>query len=232
MAIDFTVKEAKQLIDRHKVLLSSLEYIASKAGRLEADIRRSANELVVRASLNRMIIDDCARPTDVLPRTPEVERLVYNLYKYRIARTAFETARTFQEYAATSVRKNIASLNPGLAGLSWFFGGKRAKENATQAYQELTRNLSESYGQMIPYLVSEIDSIANMAVDTAWGAFIADPIPFADTTDNLCADVFRSNRNNPFSTQLIRLAMMEQRVTKCRADTGREKQKSRILPKR
>lgn len=225
MAIDFTVKEAKRLIDRHKTLLSNLEHIASKAAGINADIRRLANDLVVQSSLRRLIINDCNHPADIVSRSSEVERFIHSLYKFEKIRSAIETARTFREYTEANVRKNVALLNPGLAGLSWFLGGKRAKENAAQAYQELTRTLSESYGQMIPHLVSEIDSAAYIAIDTAWEAFTADPCLFGNTMETLCADVLHSNGNSPFQAQLTQLAGLDQRVVKCQTVTYKEKER-------
>ena len=62
MAMDFTVKEAKQLIARHKKLLSSLEYIALKAAAIGMDVKRSANELISQDVLKRLILGDCTRP--------------------------------------------------------------------------------------------------------------------------------------------------------------------------
>lgn len=124
MAINFTVKEAKQLIDRHKALLSNLDYIASKAVSIITDIRWSANNLVTQAILKRLVIDDCVHPTDSLARNAEVERLIYGLYKYQMMRSAIEMAKTYKSYTAANVRQNITLLNPGLAGMSWFFGGK------------------------------------------------------------------------------------------------------------
>lgn len=223
MAINFTVKEAKQLIDRHKVLLSNLDYIASKATGIQTDIRRSANDLITQATIKRYILNDCAHPADSLSRSSEVERLIYNLYKYQKVRSAIETAKSFQGYAAPNVRQNITLLNPGLAGLSWFFGGKRAKENAAQAYQELTNILNESYGQMIPHLVSDIDSTAYIAIDAAWESFVADPYLFTDTLETLCPEVVHSKGYNPFQAQLTQLADLEQKVAKCQTVTDKEK---------
>ena len=223
MAMDFNVKQAKQLINRHKELISNLEYIAKKAAGMNADVRRSANDLVTLSILKRLIINDCTRPSDIQTRRSEVERLIHNLYKYQTVHLTVETAKSFQIYATTNVQPNIKTLNPGLAGLSWFFGGKRAKENAAQAYQELTRILSEDYGQMIPSLVSDMDSTVHVTTDTAWEAFIADPCSFADTLEMLCPKIAYSSGNSPFQTQFTQLDNLEQKVVNCQTVTDKEK---------
>ena len=223
MAIDFTVKEAKQLIDRHKALLSNLEHIESMAASVQSDIKRSASDLVTQTALTRLILNDCSQPTEGIQRSTNVERLIYNLYKYQKARSAIETANTFQTYAVANVRQNITLLNPGLAGLSWFFGGKRAKEKAAQAYQELTNILGESYGLMIPHLVSDIDSTAYTPVDTAWDAFTAAPYLFTDTLETVCPEVVHAKGYSPFQSQLTQLAKLEQKVSKCQTVTDKEK---------
>ena len=78
MALYFTIKEAKHLIDRHKALLSDLGHVAEKAAAMQADIKRSANELITQTTLKRLIINDCARPSENTQRTSEIESLVYH----------------------------------------------------------------------------------------------------------------------------------------------------------
>lgn len=126
------------------------------------------------------------------------------------------------------MQQGIAALNPGLAGLSWFFGGKQAKENAAQAYRQLSSLLSESYGQTIPHLVTEIDSNAFVALDAAWDAFVADPYPFLDTMERICPNVLHSGGSNPFQAQLAQMIALKQRIEKCRtaADNTKEKIKA------
>lgn len=222
MAIDFTVKEARRLIDRHKELLSNLDYIASKAAGIQSALKRSANDLITQPSLKRLILNDCQQPL-VMPRNAEVERFIYNLYKYQKARSAIEAAKSFQSYAAENVRQNISRLNPGLAGLSWLFGGKRVKESAAQAYQELTNILGESYGQMIPHLVSEIDATVHIPVDTAWDAFTSDPYLFTDTLETICSEAVHAKGYSPFQSQITQLANLEQKASKCQTITNKDK---------
>lgn len=222
MAIDFTIKEARRLIDRHKELLSNLDHIAFKATSMQSDIKQSANDLITHAVLKRLILNDCSRPS-LLPRSAEIEQLVYHLYKYQKARLAIEAAKSFQSYAVENVRQNISRLNPGLVGLSWFFGGKRVKEGAAQAYQELTNILSESYGQMIPRLVSEVDATAYLPVNIAWDAFTADPYLFTDILGAICPEVVRTKGYSPFQPQLTKLANLKQKVSKCQTATDKEK---------
>ena len=224
MAINFTMKEAKQLIDRHKTLLSNLEYIESNASNIRSDIKRSANDLVSQTALARIILNDCSRPTEQIQRTANVERLILNLYKYQTARSAIESAKTFQTYAAAKVRQNIALLNPGFAGLSWFFGGKHARENAEKAYQELNSVLCDDYGQTIPLLVSYIDSTAYADIDTAWDDFTLDPYSFTDTLETVCPEIVHAKGYSPFQSQLTRLANLEQKVSNCQTVTDNEKQ--------
>jgi len=222
MAIDFSVKEARKLIDRHKELLSNLDHITSEASGLQSSIKQSANDLITQTVLKRLILNDCSRPS-AIPRSAELERLIYNLYKYQKVHSAIETTKSFQRFAEENVRQNIRLLNPGLAGLSWFLGGKRVKESAVQAYQELTTILGESYGQMIPNLVSEIDATAYIPVDTAWDTFTADPVLFTDTLESICPEVVYAKGYNPFQPQLTQLANLEQKVSKCQTVTSKEK---------
>lgn len=222
MAIDFTVKEAKQLIERHKSLLSQLDYIASKAEDFQSDIKRAANDLATQGALKRIILNDCTRPVNDLSQSPDITRLILNLHKYQSVRSAIETAKSFQNNFAGNVRQNISLLNPGLAGLSWFFGGKRAKESAAQAYQELSQMLDGSYGLTIPTIVSEIDATSYITNAAAWNAFTADSSCFFDTLEIVCREVIRSSGNSPFQLQLERLSTLEQKVSKCKNASDKE----------
>ena len=223
MAIDFTVKEAKQLIERHKAIISDIDFIVIKDISMRSEIKQSANELVSQTALRRLIINDCNRPDDDIQRNAEVERLIYNVHKYQKVRSDIETAKRFQGEAVANVRKNIELLNPGLAGLSWFFGGKRAKENAVVAYQELTNILSESYGQLIPRIVSNIEATSYISIDTAWNIFIRDQYLFSDTLETICPEIVHAKGCNPFQPQLAQLDTLDQKISACQTVTDKEK---------
>jgi len=223
MARDFSIKEARRLIDRHKTLLSDLEYITSKSDKMNVDIRRLATDLITQEILKRLIVNDCNNPKNTLERNSSVEQLIYNVYKYQKAYPTIEIAKTFQNYAALNVQQNIAQLKPGLAGLSWFFGGKRAKENAELAYKELTDILGSSYGQTIPHLVTDMDSISNITVDMAWETFVSEPYLFTDTFENSFSDVFNSKKNSPFDSLFKQLVAIEQKIEKSQTATDIEK---------
>ena len=59
MAMDFSVKEAKQLIEQHKMLLSKLDYIVAKDTSIRADVRQSANDSIMQSALRRTIVNNC-----------------------------------------------------------------------------------------------------------------------------------------------------------------------------
>lgn len=220
--MNFTVKEAKQLINHHKTLLLSLDHITSKSTNMQMDIKLLANYLVSHTILERLILDDYSKPS-VIPRNAITERFIYELYKYYKIQSPIETATIFQNCEAENVRRNINLLNPGLAGFSWFFGGNRVKENASLAYQDLTNKLSESYGQMIPHLVSEIDAITNIPVEEAWNSFTANPCLFKDILEKLCPDIIYSKEHSPFQSQFTLLANLEQKISNCSSVTNKEK---------
>lgn len=228
MAKDFSVKDAKQLIERHNKLLSNLNYITSKAVNINAVIRQSANDLVTQATLKKYILNDCSHPSEMSIRNAEIDHLIYLLFKYQKMSSAVEAAAAFQNYTANEIRQNIKLLNPGVAGLSWLFGGKRAKENAAYAYQELNSVLNGSYGQTIPHLVSEIEATAYISKETAWETFIETPHLFADALETCCSNIYHSKLNNPFQTLLAQLSDLHQKITDCQVEqkTGRDLIKS------
>lgn len=223
MAIDFTVKEAKQLIERHKTLISNLDFIVLKDVSMRSEIKQSANDLISRACLKRHILNDCSRPDENIQRSVEVERLIYNLHKYQKVRSDIETAKLFQSEAVANIRKNIELLNPGLAGLSWLLGGKRAKENAALAYEELTNILRDSYGQIIPSIISNIEATSYISIDSAWDTFTRNQYLFSDTLEAICPEIVHNKGSNPFQPQLTQLDTLDQKISNCQTATDKEK---------
>lgn len=224
MAMNFTVKEAKRLIESHKALLSKLNHVVARAVDVQTEIKLSANNLISQETVKKYILDDCARPSESVSKSYEVARLITNIHAYQKMRSTVETAKYLQSGVAINVQQNIDMLNPGLAGLSWLFGGKRAKEAATQAYGELTAMLSESYGLVIPHLVEEIDSANQTSPEAAWDAFVNDKYSFYDILETVCPETLHSQWYNPFQTQLSQLGALENKIEKCQKVTDREKE--------
>ncbi len=224
MAKSFSVKEARQLIEKHRELLASLAYMASKAAGMRTEIKLSANALLTQSTLKRLILSDCNSPVESPAKCPEVERLTYLLCRYQRARSAIDTAQAFQDQFATRARQCIEALNPGPVGLAWLFSGKSAKENVAKAYQELTGLLNESYGQMIPRIVLDLDASAALTVDAAWDAFVSEPYSFSDTLKELCAEVFSSSGSSPFQALFSQWAELEGKISQCQTVTDKERE--------
>lgn len=223
MPIHFTVKEAKQLIDRHKKLLSDLERIAQKAEVVFDNIDHDATDPALYAEIGSMILADCRYPTNHLQRNRSVGRLILSLYQYQKLQPIIETADSYRGHITENIQKNMDMLSPGLAGLSWLFRGKHAKENVANAYEELTNILHGSYGQTIPYLVSSLDSVDHISVDEAWNRYLSAPDLFRQTLDIVCPRACSARANSPFQKQLSKLTDLEKKVETCRASLDRER---------
>lgn len=232
MASEFTVKQAKQLIEQHKMLLADLERMTAKANGIQTDIQRSVARLVAQSVLKRIILNDCVSATPVSVMGTEIDMLCHSVYQYEMAHADIETVKEFRIYAERYVRPAMARLNPGLGGLTWFFGGKRAKENAAAAYRELQQILSDSYGQMIPHLAAVMDTVTETRIDTACQAFRTNPRPFAAVLETLFPEVFFSKQNNPFQPVLAKLHTVEQKSAALQAATEREKEAIRKAAER
>lgn len=226
--MNFTVKEAKHLQEHHQILLHKLEQVIALETGLHSAIRISANNLIMQSIPKKLIQEDHATPSDFPKRLPSVERLVFNLHKYQKAYPAIQTAKSYYSSYVTSIKQNIKLLNPGLAGLSWFFGGKRVKESAEQAFRELTDLSSGSYGQIVPFIASDIEALQSITNDTAWEQFICDPIPYAETLTTLCPDILESTSDNPFQTQLLQLTSIDKKINNCQSITDKEQEQIKL----
>lgn len=223
MANKLTVKEAKLLIERHRTLLSNLNYISINATNLVNDIMRSITELNMQSALKQVVLDDCLNSKGDSIRNSSVERLIHYVYKYQKVRYAIDTAKTLEAFEAYNVRKNIERLKPGLGGLSWLFGGKSAKQDAELAYYELNALLNGDYGQTIPRLVDEVESVKGIFVDEAWGEYTLNPLTFSDALEHLCPQSFHAHEATPFQLTLNQLNALQNRIDKCHAVADTDK---------
>ncbi len=224
MAIDYTVKEARNLIEQHKALLSDLEYVTSEKQHLISNIEKAVSTLVDHAVLNRAILNDCINPVDAPPRNAETERLILNLHKLLKARASWDTAAGYNLGTTDSIRDNIALLSRGIGGLSRLFGGKAVKENAARAYKELSRDLKGSYARVIPWLASEIESLDDISDDTAWQSFLRAPLTYQAAFEAYCPHLLSYNRNNPFHIVLDKLDDIEQNIARCQSLADKSKE--------
>ncbi len=233
MAKEYTIKDARQLINRHKELISNLEHISSISSNINAEIRKNANDLVIRGTIKRLVFDDCAKPMKINAKIQDVEKLIQSLYKYQKASSAIDSAKAFQNSTSAKVKKNIDLLNPGLAGLSWLFGGKRVKEQATRAYHELSALLNESYSQIIPSLMADVDETEYLPTDIAWDAYESNPTSFSEILKKAIPDIFLYDSiNNPFQEQLTRLDALRQKETQCEVATDSCEDKIKLAAER
>ena len=224
--MDFSIKQAKQLIEKHKALLLKLDNIKSKETEIQANTARIANGLITGTTIKKQIFDYFEHPFEELRRTPDTDLLIRNVYKYLLSQSAFETAQNYTDQVASIVKQYITALNPGLAGLSWLFGGKRAKENATNAYRELTDILNGSYGQVIPHLVSDVDSACQVSAEVAWDTFLMNPSSFEDAFETMCPGIIESKGYSPFQHQFSQLDSLRGEISKC--NSVAEKEKDRV----
>lgn len=226
MAQDFAMKEARLLIGRHKELLSDLDRIQTIESALKTNIEETAKSLVAKGTLKKAILNACKQESAIQVQKEAAQNLVCHLYRYRIARPSIEAANQYRDAYGTEVKQNIASLNPGLAGLSWLFKGKQGKEKIACAYEALSLLLREPYGQHIPTLLQNAEGAAHLSSARAWEEYCEDPTSFlADLETVLPKATHKNEADNPFRPVLVQLATLEQMVETCKENTDKEQEK-------
>ena len=226
MAKEFTIKEANQVISRHKALLSALDTAAAVSSQLKSNVDIAARQLVASGTLNTLILRDCEN-VPFISRTADIEALICALYKYEKARPAIDAAEAVNNsYPRSGIARNMDLLNPGLAGLSWLLGGKRGRESATRAYHELCDLLNGSYGQLVPRLAEEAEAAQYVPTGAAWTAFEDEPAVFRQTLQNLFYNNYyvpENNRNNPFFSLISQYEQIHKKIELCNGDAHKEK---------
>lgn len=224
MAGKLTIKEAKQLIENHRKLLSILDRVAVVASGIQEDVRRSVIELNTQSLLKHTIISDAKNVESFSVRNADVEKLIHSVYKYRKASSAVDRASLYRQITVDEVKENINRLNPGLAGLSWLFGGKSAKQNAEYAAHTLTELLNGDYGRTVPRLEEEMSSLRGISLDEAWNDYVIEPYVFFLTLEKICPRELQMRGNNPFQPLLIQLDSVKERIAKSQAATDGDKE--------
>lgn len=214
MAKEFNAKEARQLIERHKELLSDLEHIFSVSSAAISDIRRSAVDLISNKIFEQIIVKDCENPIEFNIKTNTyVEKLICSLYKYEKMLPITEKAIELQGSTSSKVKQNIALLNPGVSGLTWLFSGKSVKLKAVQAYHDLSNILNENYALLIPDFKSKIDEITYLSADEAWNAYEATPNAFIEILKKTVPTSYEQDQTKTvFKTQLSKKEDLEKNI--------------------
>lgn len=223
MAMNFNAKDAKQMIERHKKLLSDLNYVSQKYSDICHDINNYASDPTVMAAINRAILADCQHPTGTMQRNIGIDRLLLSLYKYQKMQPIIATAEEYRRHTTDGIKQKMDTLSPGVGGISWLFRSKRAKEDIAKAYQELSDLLHGSYGQTISYLMNDLGVIINISVDEAWEIYNAAPYLFRQTLEEACPSAFSASRSNPFQDRLSKLDELDRKVASCQGSLDQER---------
>ena len=223
MAMNFTVKEARQIIDRHKALLSKLERTIARSKTITSDIKQAADDFVEHAELRKLILNDLTSPSKGLKKNNRFNRFVHGLSKYQRASYEIETAKSYQDYADKVIKEYIDDLKPGIAGLSWMLGGKKAREKAELAYQALSDILDDSYAQDIPNFEISVNDALRIGAAEAWEEYCADPYLFRQAAEAVCPKIIKSGYDRLFRGQLIQLDSVNDKLAKCLAEVEEDK---------
>lgn len=228
MAKDFSVKEAKQLIDRHTYLLSIIDDVHSKELSLLNEIKQSANRICIDPVTKHSIINYVNEKINDIPKDEETSKLICALYQYYRIKNSIETARAYSSILVKNINANMSMLKPGLFGLSWVFSSKKTKDEISRAYNELASLLDDNYGQTVPFLKSDINSLDHISQNEAWNAFFYDPGIFYNTAEELIPQALHSHNNTLFANKIEQLNDLHFDVNVCRAkpDTERDQIKN------
>lgn len=216
MAKDFTSKDAQEIINKHQNLLSMLRDVKNASEQVDNEIRQRAVELVSSGKIKKIILSYCMRLENRDIYSAPISDLIHSLYKHHKIQPTVDTAQSFYDTAAPSVKSNMALLKPACSRFTWLFANRKAKVGAEQAYSELNGMLEESYCKLTPYLKQEVDNVNNLSQDESWDAYLESPTLFATTLNKvLGAAASRKMSINPFDEQLSGIAKLEKKINAC-----------------
>ncbi len=119
-------------------------------------------------------------------KTESDGELVLAISKYRKSLGLYDNCQALLNTEHKGILRALANIQPGLSTLKWVFTGREKKQLATDAYIYLQDILTGEFFQKATSLMDTLDAINGTTVDQAWEEFLASPIDFYNTLEEVC----------------------------------------------
>lgn len=218
MARSFTPQQARELIERHTAMLSSL----SELTKLPAGYRKEA-DAEVRSLTERGVF--AAAVFDGGSADADTDRLFAALYGYRTSLSTALSARKLLQQNRGAVSQQARMLEPAASRWKWLLTPAAARERAIAAYAWLREQADGGYGSEVRRLSAEAGAPRNAGAD----AIRADIAAHAEAYEKLLAEIspFAADAaEGPFADVLRRHDALAAAILSC--DAAAEADRARI----
>lgn len=165
--------------DLHKATVRDLYSIQGISVNGAQNIKFILDQFIEKASKKvkiRLSFDD---------KNPEATALVQAVAIYKKTRPIFDACQQLLQQTAPA-GDCMRDLEPGLGTLKWIFTGREKKQKAEAAYTALQQYVAGDFPLQVEQAVAALEQAKNTSAEQAWNDFLANPIDFYNTLEELC----------------------------------------------
>lgn len=156
MARAFSAKEAKMLIQQHRIWLDQLLKNRNCANKHSEEAVSVMRNLAGRGVFSKYVADELISGTIRRELPTDIQQMIYCLYKYRQSKSlADESERLYQENWH-QIDAEIYRLRVGTNGVQWFFASQRNKDKAEHAYVFLDTAAKGTYAWQVNAVTRDV----------------------------------------------------------------------------
>lgn len=216
MAAEFSSRDARELIQLHKKLLKELNEVSGISTAFGQEVRQAAQRLGMSGALSNIVHRDLTQTDRGNLRSPDTDRLICALFRYRSALSFAQSARKLLGAYKDPIQSGILAVQIRTGGLQWLLSGAKTKAKAIAAYTALTELRDGDYGEAVRGLSGAIDGLQKSATAQAWEAVLSEPADYRQLLDQLVPGQMQPSAGNRACETLLQ----EQRELENRISEG------------
>lgn len=178
MAQQFRVKEAKLLLEQHRLLNNKLVENCNFVDKKRDEVCYIISELMRDSVFSDYVMGQLSSGYIETSPSSEIHSFIYSLFTYlRATEISSKSKIHFQNYKP-SVKKNVDNLKPATNVLQWFFTSKKNKIRAESAYDYLHDIANGDYARQIHSLSQDIEQLSRNNLSDALYDFTSNRISY------------------------------------------------------
>ncbi len=203
MAQDFSSREAKELLARHRELNRQQNELAALPERFRQESLKTARQLRSAHAFENAARDGILRGKDSGASLFGTDKLISDLSRYQKLRPIADYAKQMLDRHQQQVRESCDSLQAGGSGLRRIFSSSQKKQDAQQAYHELSALLNTNYATDTERMQADAARIMQEPSAAAWRQWQQDPASLKDAAREALKEIVESGVALSEITQLL-----------------------------
>lgn len=174
MALNYTVKEAKELLAEVQNMEREQERLVSAPEEYRAKAEQQARGMLSLRAFENMVRDEVTRGRSAGRDVRGADELVSGVVKYKKTLPIADYCKKMTEPKKAEVRQLADCLSAAGSGLRRLFASSSKKKDAEQAYTALKELMNSQYASYTEGMVKDAEKIGQMTADEAWAELAKD----------------------------------------------------------